>query len=113
MGEDADIKLARVEATLQSLVEEVRKLRVSAEDMIARVIRLEEATRESIPEIWPLRDRVAQVECETADLRLRLQELQKEQDSARHTTGNRWWDLAKIVLSPAVAAAVAWLLMRR
>lgn len=97
-------RLARVETTLQSLVEEVRKLRDSMEGVGERLTRLEESTKEAVPQVWRLRERVAQLERETAELRLEIEHIKHTGKSV----GARWWDIAKMALGPAIAAAVAW-----
>jgi phage shock protein A len=111
--ESAEAKLARVETVLDTLLEEVRGLRGGLASIGERLTRLEEATRETIPQVWPLRERVTQLELEIAELRSRQAALQAECNAQRQTTGSRWWRLVEMALSPAIAAGVMWLILRR
>lgn len=103
MTESAE-RLARVETALQTLVGEVKKLRDSMDSVGDRITRLEESTKEAIPQVWRLRERVAQLERETAELRLEIEHIKHAGKSA----GARWWDIAKMTLGPIIAALVAW-----
>lgn len=113
MTENADVKLARVEAKLDTLVSEVGGLRNDVKDFGARITKLEESTREAVPQVWRLRERVAELERETANLRLELERLRQDYERQRQHTGSRWWDVAKLALGPAIAAAVGFLMGRR
>jgi hypothetical protein len=42
-----------------------------------------------------------------------LQEHAKRCDERGKTSGNRWWRVLELALSPAIAAAVGWLLGRK
>lgn len=110
--ESAWAKLARVETVLDTLLEEVRGLRGGLASIGERLTRLEEATRETIPQVWPLQLRVAQLEKETAELRMQLQTMQEERDVSQRASSNRWWDVAKLILTPVVAAAVGFVMGR-
>ena len=59
-------RLARVEEKLDVLVSEVGGLRSDVRDFGTRITKLEESTREAIPQVWRLRERVAELERETA-----------------------------------------------
>ena len=118
--EATDVKLARVETALGTLIEEVRLVRSSTEVVSSRITRLEEATKEAVPQVWKLRERVAKLERDTANIWLELERLRNDHEESkqsyegsRQRRGNRWWDVAKMALSPAVAALVMWLLMRQ
>ena len=120
MTETADARLARVETALQTLVEEVRLLRDSMQDVGSRLTRLEESTREAVPQVWRLRERVAELEKETEGIKLQLEQLKSDNEKQRQdyekrqvTTGNRWWDIVKMALNPIIAGLVgAWLALR-
>jgi chromosome segregation ATPase len=103
MTESAE-RLARVETALNTLIDEVKLLRDSTQLVGERITRLEESTKEAIPQVWRLRERVAQLERETAELRLEIEHIKQ----GGQKTGARWWDIAKMALGPAIAAAVAW-----
>ena len=111
--ESAEAKLARVETVLDTLLEEVRGLRGGLASIGERLTRLEEATRETIPQVWPLRERVTQLEQEAIELRQRVSVIQADCDRLRGTAGSRAWEIAKMVLGPALQVAVLWLLLRR
>jgi chromosome segregation ATPase len=118
--ENADARLARVETALQTLVEEVRLLRDSMQDVGSRLTRLEESTRDAVPQVWRLRERVAELEKETEGIKLQLEQLKSDNEKQRQdyekrqvTTGNRWWDIVKMALNPIIAGLVgAWLALR-
>ena len=120
MTENADARLARVETALQTLVEEVRLLRDSMQDVGNRLTRLEESTRDAVPQVWRLRERVAELEKETEGIKLQLEQLKSDNEKQRQdyekrqvTTGNRWWDIVKMALNPIIAGLVgAWLALR-
>lgn len=120
MTENADARLARVETALQTLVEEVRLLRDSMQDVGSRLTRLEESTRDAVPQVWRLRERVAELEKETEGIKLQLEQLKSDNEKQRQdyekrqvTTGNRWWDIVKMALNPIIAGLVgAWLALR-
>lgn len=120
MTENADARLARVETALQTLVEEVRLLRDSMQDVGSRLTRLEESTRDAVPQVWRLRERVAELEKETESIKLQLEQLKSDNEKQRQdyekrqvTTGNRWWDIVKMALNPIIAGLVgAWLALR-
>ena len=113
MTENADARLARVETALQTLVEEVRLLRDSMQDVGNRLTRLEESTREAVPQVWRLRERVAELEKETENIKLLLEQLKQDSEKRRATTGNRIWDIVKMALNPIIAGLVgAWLALR-
>ena len=113
MTENADARLARVETALQTLVEEVRLLRDSMQDVGNRLTRLEESTRDAVPQVWRLRERVAELEKETENIKLQLEQLKSDNEKQRQdyekrqvTTGNRWWDIVKMALNPIIAGLV-------
>lgn len=106
MTENADARLARVETALQTLVEEVRLLRDSMQDVGSRLTRLEESTRDAVPQVWRLRERVAELEKETENIKLQLEQLKQDSEKRRATTGNRIWDVAKMVLTPLISGLI-------
>ena len=113
MTENADARLARVETALQTLVEEVRLLRDSMQDVGSRLTRLEESTRDAVPQVWRLRERVAELEKETEGIKLQLEQLKSDNEKQRQdyekrqvTTGNRWWDIVKMVLTPLISGLI-------
>lgn len=111
--ESSDVKLARVEEKIDALMEGVGDLRADVKVFGDRITRLEESTREAIPQVWKLKERVAELERDTANLKLELERLRQEYERGKRTTGGRWWEVAKFALSPAIAAAVGWLLGRK
>jgi len=106
MTETADIRLARVETTLQALVEEVRKMRDAMQGVGDRITRLEESTRDAVPQVWRLRERVAELEKETENIKLQLEQLKQDNEKRQATTGNRIWDVAKMVLTPLISGLI-------
>ena len=68
LTESAEARLARVETALILLIGEVSKLRQSM-DRRRWITRLEEATKDAVPQVWKLRERVAQLERETVEMR--------------------------------------------
>lgn len=113
MIETAEIKLARVEEKIDTLVRGVDDLREDVKLFGSRITRLEESTREAVPQVWKLKERVAELERDTANLKLDLEQLRQDYQNKQETAGHRWWDVAKLALSPAIAAIVMWLLMRQ
>jgi chromosome segregation ATPase len=115
--ENADVRLARVEEKLDVLFTEVGGLRDDMKSVGDRLTRLEASTQDAMPQVWKLRDKVAELERETASLKLQLEQLkqdyekQREEQARRQTaTGNRVWDVAKMALSPLVGGIIgAWL----
>ncbi len=107
MTESAE-RLARVEEKLDVLVSEVGGLRSDVKDFGTRITKLEESTREAVPQVWRLRERVAELERETAQLRLDLEQLRQEYQTRQQTTGSRWWDVAKMALGPVLGAIAGW-----
>ena len=105
---DADVQLARLETALDTLIGEVRALRDSTQTLSERMTRIEESTREAIGQVPTLRDRVIVLEREAAIMRIQLDDVRR----ASGTWGARLWELAKVVLTPALAAVGTWLLMR-
>ena len=105
---DADVQLARLETALDTLIGEVRALRDSTQTLSERMTRIEESTREVIGQVPTLRDRVIVLEREAAIMRIQLDDVRR----ASGTWGARLWELAKVVLTPALAAVGTWLLMR-
>lgn len=113
MTETAEIKLARVEEKIDALTRGVADLSEDVKAFGGRITRLEEATRDAVPQVWKLKERVAELERDTANLQLDLERLRQDYEASKQRRGNRWWDVAKMALSPAVAALVMWLLMRQ
>ena len=111
--ESSDVKLARVEEKIDALMEGVGDLRADVKAFAGRITRLEESTRDAVPQVWLLKERVAVVERDTANLKLEHERLRQKYEQGKKTTGGRWWEVAKFALSPAIAAAVAWLLGRK
>ena len=109
MSESSDTKLARVETTLGVLVDEVRLLRESTDHIGDRITRLEESTKEAIPYVWKLRERVAELERDTAQLRLDIERLRKDYDSDRQTKSSRLWEVARMTLGPILGAIAGWI----
>ena len=118
--ESSDVKLARVEEKIDALMEGVGDLRADVKAFAGRITRLEELTRDAVPQVWKLKERVAELERDTANLQLDLERLRQDYEASKQSyegsqqrRSNRWWDVAKMALSPAVAALVMWLLMRQ
>lgn len=109
MTESAEIKLARVETALNTLIGEVGKLREGMEGVGDRITRLEESTKKAVPQVWELRERVAKLERETAQLRLDLEQMKQDYEARQQTAGNRWWDVARMALGPVLGAIAGWL----
>ncbi len=120
MTENADVRLARVEEKLDVLVTEVGGLRNDMKSVGNRLTRLEESTKDAMPQVWKLRDKVAELEKETESIKLQLEQLKSDNEKQRQdyekrqaTTGNRWWDIVKMALNPIIAGLVgAWLALR-
>ena len=120
MTENADVRLARVEEKLDVLVTEVGGLRNDMQSVGNRLTRLEESTKDAMPQVWKLRDKVAELEKETESIKLQLEQLKSDNEKQRQdyekrqaTTGNRWWDIVKMALNPIIAGLVgAWLALR-
>jgi len=112
-SEPSDVKLARVEEKIDALMEGVGDLRADVKAFAGRITRLEESTRDAVPQVWLLKERVAVVERDTANLKLEHERLRQEYEQGKKTTGGRWWEVAKFALSPVIAAAVGWLLGRK
>ena len=108
MTETAEVQLARLETALDTLIGEVRQLRESTTDLGTRMTRLEESTKDVVGQAPTLRDKVVMLERETAVMRVEVDTLKR----ASGTWGARLWELAKVVLTPALAALGTWLLMR-
>lgn len=108
MTETAEVQLARLETALDTLIGEVRQLRESTTDLGTRMTRLEESTKDVVGQVPTLRDKVVMLERETAVMRVEVDTLKR----ASGTWGARLWELAKVVLTPALAALGTWLLMR-
>ncbi len=98
MTEQEQGRLARIEEKIDNLTDLVCELRASGKDHESRITLLEAATKDAIPQVWKNRDRIAVLEA-----------VQKHGSQ----TGNRWWEVLKMALSPAIAAAVGWLLGRK
>ena len=109
MIESTEIKLTRIETTLNDLVRGVNRLTEDVQAIGDRLTRLEEKTTD-VPSI---RERVAQLERETAVLKLELTRVQQDYTLRCTTSGTRWWDVAKMAISPLLASIITWLLMRR
>ena len=120
MTENADVRLARVEEKLDVLVTEVGGLRNDMKSVGNRLTRLEESTKDAMPQAWKLRDKAAELEKETESIKLQLEQLKSDNEKQRQdyekrqaTTGNRWWDIVKMALNPIIAGLVgAWLALR-
>ena len=120
MTENADVRLARVEEKLDVLVTEVGGLRNDMKSVGNRLTRLEESTKDAMPQVWKLRDKAAELEKETESIKLQLEQLKSDNEKQRQdyekrqvTTGNRWWDIVKMALNPIIAGLVgAWLALR-
>jgi len=118
--ENADVRLARVEEKLDVLVTEVGGLRNDMKSVGNRLTRLEESTKDAMPQVWKLRDKAAELEKETESIKLQLEQLKSDNEKQRQdyekrqaTTGNRWWDIVKMALNPIIAGLVgAWLALR-
>jgi chromosome segregation ATPase len=108
MSESSDAKLAKVETTLGVLVDEVRLLRESTDGIGDRITRLEESTREAIPQVWKLRERVAELERDTAQLQLDIERLRKDYETEQQTKSSRLWDVARMSLGPIMGAIAGW-----
>ena len=109
MTELAEVKLARVEAKLDTLVLQVEGLRDDVRDFGTRITKLEESTREAVPQVWKLKERVAELERDTANIKLELERLRQKYDERQHTAGRRWWDVARMVLGPILGAIAGWI----
>ena len=109
MSESSDTKLARVETTLGVLVDEVRLLRESTDHIGDGITRLEESTKEAIPYVWTLRERVAELERDTAQLRLDIEKLRTDYETRQQTKSNRLWDMARMTLGPILGAIAGWI----
>lgn len=109
MTESAEVKLARVETALNTLIGEVRLLRESTGTVGDRITRLEESTKKAVPQVWELRERVAKLELETAQLRLDLEQMKQDYEARQQTAGNRWWDVARMLLGPVLGAVAGWI----
>jgi len=104
MAENADVNLARVEAKLDMLVSEVGGLRNDVKDFGARITKLEEGTREAVPQVWKLKERVAMLERDAAQIRLDVERLKAE-----HTKySSRAWEVGKMFLGPIAGAIAGW-----
>lgn len=99
-------RLARVETILAELVKGVDRLIDNMQDVGNRITRLEESTREAVPQVWRLKERVAELERDTANLKLELERLRQDYERKRTSTGNRWWDVAKMVLTPLISGVI-------
>jgi len=118
--ENADVRLARVEEKLDVLVTEMGGLRNDMKSVGNRLTRLEESTKDAMPQVWKLRDKAAELEKETESIKLQLEQLKSDNEKQRQdyekrqaTTGNRWWDIVKMALNPIIAGLVgAWLALR-
>lgn len=110
LTESAETRLARIETLLGELAKGVDRLSEDFRSFGDRLTRLESATSEAVPYVWRLRERVAELERDTANLRLELGRMRQDYDSQRKTSGSRWWDVAKLAMSPLAAAVVAWLI---
>ncbi len=108
MTESAEARLARVETALNTLIGEVSKLRQSMDTVGDRITRLEEATKDAVPQVWKLRERVAQLERETAELRIKLEELRHEWEERQKVTGSRLWEVVRMALGPLLGAVAGW-----
>lgn len=109
MTETAEIKLARVEEKLDVLVSWVEGLRDDVKAFATRITKLEESTREAVPQVWKLRERVARLELETAQLRLDLEQLTLNYEERRQAAGSRWWDVVRMILGPVLGAIAGWI----
>ena len=103
-SEPSDVKLARVEEKIDALMEGVGDLRADVKAFAGRITRLEESTREAVPQVWKLKERVAELERDTAQIRLELERMKSEQ----HTTGSRTWEIIKMFLGPIAGAIAGW-----
>lgn len=114
MGDSEQERLARVETSLNTLLDEVRMLRHDMQDVSDRLTKVEAIVAGTAPEVWPLRERVAQLERETAAIKAEQERMRREYEQARSSWGARAWDLAKIVLGPIISGLLAaWWVMRR
>lgn len=111
--ESSDVKLARVEEKIDAIMEGVGDLRADVKAFAGRITRLEESTRDAVPQVWLLKERVAELERDTANLQLDLERLRQDYEASKQRRGNRWWDIAQMAISPVVATIVMWLLMRQ
>lgn len=109
MSESAEARLSRVETALNTLIGEVSKLRQSMDTVGDRITRLEEATKDAVPQVWKLRERVAHLERETAEMRINLEELRHDWEERQRVTGSRWWDVVRMALGPLLGAVAGWL----
>jgi chromosome segregation ATPase len=108
LTESAEARLARVETALNTLIGEVSKLRQSMDTVGDRITRLEEATKDAVPQVWKLRERVAQLERETAEMRINLEELRHDWEERQRVTGSRLWEVVRMALGPLLGAVAGW-----
>lgn len=110
MPEPAESRLARVEAKIDVLVKGVDKLQEDIETFGMRVNKLELDTQESM---WQLRERVAELEREAANLRLDVERLKHDQESQRQTQSERIWELVMRIATPIASGAIGGMLAAR
>lgn len=108
--EGPDIRLARVEEKIDVLVSEVGGLRGDVKNFSARITKLEEGTREAVPQVWKLRERVAHLEKETASLKIDLEQMRQDYASQQQTRSSRTWEVFMKIATPIIGGIVGWLL---
>ena len=104
MTETAESRLVRVEEKLDALVEGWGELRKDVRAINVRLLRLEEGTREAVPQVWKLKERVAMLERDAAQIRLEVERLKAEHTKNR----SRAWEVGKMFLGPIAGAIAGW-----
>lgn len=106
---DSVSRLARLEEKIDGLVKGVDKLQHDIETFGVRVNQLELDVQESL---WQLRERVAKLERDTAQLRLEIEQMRTYQSSKEQTRSERVWEMVMKVATPIIGGAVGWLIAR-
>ena len=95
-----------IDAKLSPIREMAVEQKTTMQDHEQRLTQIETAMDKEIApavrQTWKTRDDVQA-----------LQEHAKRCDERSKTAGNRWWRVIELALSPAIAAAVGWLLGRK
>lgn len=104
--------LSRIETNINYLTESSRKQEEFQEDVRDRLARLEESTSRAVPEVGVLRREVDNHEQRIGTLEGFRDGHCQEHVELRKATGNRNWDVWKMVLGPLFASLITWVLVK-
>ena len=104
--------LGRIEATLDHVAESSKAQEEKITNILDRMARLEESTKGTAPKLQDLAIDVQDHEHRIDNLEKFQGDHCKEHDDIKSTTGNRTWEVWKLVLGPILASLMTWILIK-